>query len=89
MITLEEHRYEDGPSGRRSRSIPDWSVEKIKRLGADGVKVLAWYRPDAARDVLEHQRRYVEAVGRACVSQDVAFVLELLVYPFAGATAAG
>ena len=89
VVTLEEHRYEDGPSGRRSRSIPDWSVEKIKRLGGDGVKVLAWYRPDAARDVLEHQRAYVEAVGRACVAQDIPYVLELLVYPFAGAKAAG
>ena len=62
---------------------------KIKRLGADGVKVLAWYRPDAARDVLDHQRRYVEAVGRACVAQDIPYVLELLVYPFAGVKAAG
>lgn len=84
VVTLEEHRFEDTPGGRRSRSIDDWSVAKIKRAGADGVKLLAWYRPDASPQVLEHQQRYVERVGRECREHDIALVLELLVYPFAG-----
>jgi len=53
---LEDHRFEDTPGGRRSHSIAQWSVEKIKRAGGDGVKVLAWYRPDAAPEILEHQK---------------------------------
>lgn len=84
LVTLEDHRFEDTPGGRKSRSISDWTVEKIKRAGADGVKVLAWYRPDAAHDVLAHQRAYVAEVGAECRRWDIPFVLELLVYPFAG-----
>jgi len=82
VVTLEDHRFEDTPGGRRSHSIADWSVEKIKRAGGDGVKVLAWYRPDAAPEIVEHQKRYVEAIGRECREHDIPLVLELLVYPF-------
>ncbi len=82
VVTLEDHRFDDTPGGRRSHSIRDWSVEKIKRAGGDGVKVLAWYRPDAEASVLEHQQRYVESIGEACRHHDIAYVLELLVYPF-------
>ena len=82
VATLEDHRFEDTPGGRRSHSIRDWSVAKIRRMGADGVKVLAWYRPDADPSVLAHQKAYVEAVGKECRQHDIPYVLELLVYPF-------
>ena len=83
ILTLEDHRFADGTGGRRSRNIDDWSVEKIRRIGGDAVKVLAWYRPDAASDVIEHQKDYVRAIGDECRRLDIAFVFELLVYPFA------
>ena len=82
IVTLEDHRYRATPGGRLSHSIPGWSVEKIKRAGGDGVKVLAWYRPDAAADVRAHQQTYVRQVGEECRRHDIAFVLELLDYPF-------
>ncbi|WP_236610684.1 tagatose 1,6-diphosphate aldolase [Verminephrobacter aporrectodeae] len=82
VVTLEDHRFRDTPGGRLSHSIVDWSVEKIKRAGGDGVKVLAWYRPDAEPDVLAHQRRYVQEIGQECRRWDIPLVLELLVYPF-------
>jgi tagatose 1,6-diphosphate aldolase len=82
MVTLEDHRFQDTPGGRLSNSISDWSVEKIKRLGGDGVKVLAWYRPDASPEVLAHQKAYVQHVGDECRRHDIAYVLELLTYPF-------
>lgn len=83
LVTLEEHRYDDQPEGRRSRLIPNWSVAQIRRLGADAVKLLAWYRPDASPAVRQHQQQLVQAVGQACSEHDIAFVFELLVYPFA------
>ncbi|MEQ3625412.1 MAG: tagatose 1,6-diphosphate aldolase [Celeribacter sp.] len=82
IVTLEEHRFEDGAEGRKSRSIDNWSVDKIRRIGGDAVKVLAWYRPDASPEVLAHQRDYVRAVGAECRRHDLPYVLELLVYPF-------
>ncbi|WP_065754304.1 tagatose 1,6-diphosphate aldolase [Bradyrhizobium paxllaeri] len=84
IMTLEEHRVEESPGGRKSRAITDWSVEKIRAIGGDAVKVLAWYRPDAASTVNEHQKRFVRAVGEECARHDIPYVLELLVYPFLG-----
>ncbi len=88
MLTLEHAVVEEGDTGKRSRWIESWSVDQIKRAGADGVKLLAWYRPDAGPDVLEHQQSFVEATGAACDRYDIPFVLELLLYPFQGASAA-
>lgn len=82
VVTLEDHRFRDTPGGRLSHSIRDWTVDKIKRAGGDGVKVLAWYRPDAEADVVAHQRRYVREIGAECRRWDIPYVLELLVYPF-------
>ncbi|TAN10987.1 MAG: tagatose 1,6-diphosphate aldolase [Rhizobiaceae bacterium] len=84
IMTLEDHRVEETPEGRKSRAIDNWSVGKIRQIGADGVKVLAWYRPDAGNGVKEHQKAFVRSVGEDCRRHDIPFILELLVYPFAG-----
>lgn len=89
IVTLEDHEYEEGPGGRRSAVIEGWSAEKIRRLGTDAVKLLAWYRPDAAEEVIAHQRAFVAGVGEACRAADIPFVLELLTYPFARGRGAG
>ncbi|WP_282610053.1 tagatose 1,6-diphosphate aldolase [Pelagibius sp. Alg239-R121] len=84
IVTLEDHRFEETIGGRKSASITDWSVEKIKRMGADAVKVLAWYRPDADPEICAHQQAYVEEIGQACARHDICFLFELLVYPLSG-----
>ena len=84
IMTLEEHRTEETAGGRRSRAIANWSVEKIRAIGGDAVKVLAWYRPDADAAVNEHQKRFVRDIGERCAHHDIPYVLELLVYPFLG-----
>lgn len=48
LLTLEDSVFSDDQGGRRSSSIDEWSVEKIKRAGGDAVKLLAWYRPDVS-----------------------------------------
>jgi tagatose 1,6-diphosphate aldolase len=83
LIALEEHRFGETSQGRCSSSIPGWSVDRIKRVGADGVKLLVWYRPDAGPEVQAHQQAYVRQVGRDCAANDIPFILELLSYPLA------
>jgi tagatose 1,6-diphosphate aldolase len=84
LLTYEQWDCEEGPGGRKTFAYPDWSVEKIKRTGADGVKLMLWWRPDASEEVKAHQRKLVEDVGRACRKHDIAFLLEPLLYPFQG-----
>jgi len=84
IMTLEEHRVEETPGGRKSRVIDNWSVAKIRAMGGDAVKVLAWYRPDADAAVNAHQQKFVREIGEQCARNDIPYVLELLVYPFLG-----
>ena len=84
LLTLEDSVFIETPQGRMSSEIDDWSVEKIKRSGADAVKVLAWYRPDASREVNEHQQQFVASIGAECKRYDIPFLFELLVYSFPG-----
>jgi len=84
LMTLEDSVFEETSRGRKSAEIDNWSVDKIKRTGADAVKVLAWYRPDADPGVIEHQKEYVARIGDACRRYDIPFLFELLVYSFPG-----
>ena len=83
IVTLEDSLFEDSGIGRRSSAIDDWSVGKIKRMGGDAVKVLAWYRPDADPAVNQHQQDFTKRIGEACAHYDIPFLFELLVYPLA------
>jgi len=82
IITLEDHAFEEKDRGRYSKNIQNWTVEKIKKIGGDAVKVLAWYRPDADQKSIHHQKKYIETIGKQCEKFDIPFLLELLVYPF-------
>jgi len=88
LVTLEQFPCEEDAGGRRTLLYPGWSVAKVKRLGADGAKLMLWYRPDASPAVLAHQHALVERIGRDCRQHDIAFLLEPLVYPL-GASPAG
>ncbi len=83
IITLEDSLFRETPGGRLSDNIDDWSVAKIKRMGGDAVKVLAWYRPDASPEVKRAQQDYVKQIGEDCARYDIPFLFELLVYPLA------
>lgn len=82
IMTLESSQFDARPDGRLTSPIQDWSVEKIKRIGADGVKFLAWYRGDAGAEVIDHQQQLVASVGAECQRLDIPFIFELLLYPF-------
>ncbi len=83
VVTLEDSIFQDAGNGRRSSQISDWTVGKIKRMGGDAVKVLAWYRPDADPAINRHQQEFTKRIGAACARYDIPFLFELLVYPLA------
>jgi len=80
-LSLEHHVTKNTGQGRLSRTIPSWSVRQTRRIGADAVKLLVWYRPDADASVREHQQAFVRAIGRECREHDIVLLLELLIYP--------
>ena len=83
IVTLEDSLFQETEGGLLSSDIDDWSVNKIKRMGGDAVKVLAWYRPDASKEVCQAQQDYTKRLGEECAKYDIPFLFELLVYPLA------
>jgi tagatose 1,6-diphosphate aldolase len=81
IVTLEDSLFEETGQGRLSAEIDAWSVGKIKRMGGDAVKVLAWYRPDVSEAVRAAQEDFVKRTGEACAALDIPFLFELLVHP--------
>jgi tagatose 1,6-diphosphate aldolase len=63
-----------------SSTIADWTVEKAVRAGADAIKLLVYYHPDAAEEPRRHQQDLVRQVGELCVQHDRPFLLEVVSY---------
>ena len=68
---------------RRTRLIDGWSVDKACRAGANAVKLLLFYHPDASDETRAYQQDLVRRVGEECVALDRPFLLELVTYPLA------
>jgi tagatose 1,6-diphosphate aldolase len=62
---------------------PGWSVEKIKLMGADAVKLLAQFEPTEPISA-EHQYQLIEHVYNECKRFDILMLLETVAFPFGG-----
>ena len=78
MFAVEASGYTGDPEARHSGILPDWSVAKIKRMGANGVKMLVYYHPQAP--TAAEIETLVGQVAEACLAQDIPFFLEPLSY---------
>jgi tagatose 1,6-diphosphate aldolase len=78
LVSLEESGYSGQPEARITDLLPDWSVRKIKRMGATAAKLLLYYRPDV--DVAKRQLNTVEKLAADCIEQDMPLVVEPMSY---------
>jgi tagatose 1,6-diphosphate aldolase len=62
---------------------PGWSVEKIKLMGADAVKLLAQFEPTEP-DSAEHQFQLIDYIYTECKKHDILLLLETVAFPFGG-----
>ncbi|MCU0706584.1 MAG: tagatose-bisphosphate aldolase, partial [Fimbriiglobus sp.] len=62
---------------------PGWSVAKIKRAGADAVKLLAQFEP-AEFDSAERNFQFTMQIHDECLKHDILFLLEPLHFPYNG-----
>ncbi len=81
VMALEATGYTGDPTARRSRILPGWSVAKAKRMGANAIKLLVYYHPDAstALDI----ETLVQQVAADCADSDIPLFLEPLSYSLA------
>lgn len=76
IVAVEKTGYTGDPTARESQILDGWSVEKIVRLGASGVKLLLYYHPDAPSAA--EQEALVQQVAQECQSFDIPLFLEPL-----------
>ena len=69
-----------GPMGEVE---PGWSVEKIKLMGADAVKLLAPFEPSEMVSA-EHQFAMIQQIHAECRKYDILFLLEPVHFPYNG-----
>ena len=62
---------------------PGWGVGKIKRCGADAVKLLAQFEP-AEFDSAEKNFEFTRQIYNDCVKHDILFLLEPIHFPYNG-----
>ncbi len=74
-----------GPKNARNAPIgeiePGWGVGKIKRMGADAVKLLAQFEPTEP-DSSEKNFGLIEQVYQECIKHDILMLLETVSFPF-------
>jgi tagatose 1,6-diphosphate aldolase len=80
MLAYEKSGYDFNTQGRLPDLLPEWSIRRLKDVGAQAIKILLYYNPfdDAHINLVKHV--YIERVGAECMALDVPFFLEPLVY---------
>ena len=87
LVALENQGYLGDPEARVTTLLEGWSVEKAKRLGASGIKLLLLYRPDS--EAAAQQDAVVADVVTACARWDIPLFLEPIPYPLPSDDAGG
>jgi tagatose 1,6-diphosphate aldolase len=82
MASIENEDYAIPPGARRTRFREGWSAHQIKMIGADVLKLLWFFRPDATSAT--HQRNVVADLVAECRRLSLALVVEPIWYPLEG-----
>ncbi|MEM0908270.1 MAG: tagatose 1,6-diphosphate aldolase [Pseudomonadota bacterium] len=78
LVALERSGFESTERGRINVIEPGWTVEAIKRMGADGIKLLVQFHP--AEAAAAEQEAFVEKIAASCREHDLVLVLEPISY---------
>ena len=80
LVCLEKSGYLGSAERREIVLSEDWTVSRIKKLGAMAVKLLLYYHP-GQKEMAAKQRNLVTKVAEKCRDQDILFLLEPMSYP--------
>jgi tagatose 1,6-diphosphate aldolase len=80
LVSLEKTGYSGEKTARITELLPDWSIEKVKRMGASAVKLLVYFRPDL-KEIASKQLDLLAMVAEQCTKEDIPLLVEPVSYP--------
>jgi tagatose 1,6-diphosphate aldolase len=84
LLTYESDGFENPRPHRMLQLMPEYSVRRLRSLGAQGIKILLSWAPDGDAASNDHKRVLIERIGAECEALAVPFFLEPVVYDPAG-----
>ena len=84
LIRVEKSGADKNKAGAPCGEVePGWGVGKIKKCGADAVKLLAQFEPGEP-DSAEHNFEFTRQIYEACIEHDILFLLEPIHFAYNG-----
>ena len=80
LLAYEKTGYDTTGPGRLPDLLDDWSVRRLKEVGADCIKILLYYTPFDPASVNNIKHAWVERIGDECRANDIPFFLEFIGY---------
>jgi tagatose 1,6-diphosphate aldolase len=80
LLAYEKTGYDATVQGRLPDLLPEWSVRRLVKSGADAIKILLYYNPFDDERVNTIKHAFIERIGAECAAVDVPFFLEPLAY---------
>lgn len=77
LLCIEKSGYEI--EGQERRTLLQWTVEELKDMGAEGIKILLFFHPRG--QTVKHQINIVKKVIKDCQRWELPFFFEFLTYP--------
>lgn len=84
LATYEMDGYENPRPHRMLALMPEYSVRRLRDLGAEGIKILLSYTPHDDAKSNDEKCALIERIGAECAALDMPFFLEPVGYDPAG-----
>src|SRR3954470_5761085 len=78
LLAYEKTGYDANTPGRLPDLLDNWSVRRLKEVGADCIKILLYYNPVEGDKINDVKHAWVERIGDECRANDIPFFLEFV-----------
>ena len=80
ILSYEKTGYDVNTPGRLPELLPEESIQRLIKKGADAAKVLVYYNPDDPQDILDKKHAFLERLGDEARAADLPVFVEPIVY---------
>lgn len=80
IMSYEKTGYDVNTPGRLPELLPDDSLHRLLKKGADAAKVLVYYNPDDPQEILAIKHAFLERLGTEALAADIPVLVEPIVY---------